>query len=65
MPENLERRGNKRYHIYDCQRCGIHVEEWVNVQIPPGFKRCEVCARIYIDELLKEKEVKHGNGNDV
>ena len=56
MPENLERRGNERYHIYDCQRCGVHIEKWVNVQTPPGYKYCNPCAWIVIDAALDRRD---------
>ena len=54
MPKDGEHRINERYHIYDCKRCGKHIQEWVNVQIPHPLKYCFQCALIVIDEVLAD-----------
>ena len=50
---------NKRHHVYMCEKCGKHVDVWVDIQIP-DLVYCDPCAFKIMDVLL-DKEKRNCN----
>ena len=55
-PKDGDTLSNERYHVYDCKRCGKHVEKWVDIRIPLGYKYCNPCAFFLIDAALDRRD---------